>query len=137
MNKTYGELLTAHDIEVPRHLEEQAEIPVITGLPQAQGDVYVDPIRRSAKPGTQVPPEGVAVVRGEAGGHTHLLVAIGSVTWAPVQSRDGLDLGVVTVGAGSVAYLLHEEHGASGLGEGTYALGRQRQQADEIRRVED
>lgn len=132
---TYDRLLAAHGVEVPAHLEAQAAIPVLAGL-QAQGDVAVIPDRASAKKGEPVPAAGVAVVRGESGGNTHLLVADGDVRWAPVANAL-LDLGVVTVGPGAVAYLLHPEHGASGIAPGTYLVRRQREQADIIRQVAD
>lgn len=95
------------------------------------------PTRRSAKKGTLVPPEGIAVVRGEVGGNTHLLVAAGSVSWAVVQG-DEQDLGVVDVETGATAYLLHGEHGANAMGgPGSYLLRRQRQQAEVVTTVAD
>lgn len=134
---TYGEVLTAHDVEIPAHLEAQAAIPVLTGL-QVQGDVAIIPARPSMKKGQPVPPEGVAVVRGESGGNTHLLVAEGPVSWAPaVGNPTMLDLGVVTVPEGSTAFMLHPEHGANAMGPGNYSLRRQREQADELRIVAD
>lgn len=133
MTTTYAQLMGAHHVTIPAHLEAQAEIPVLTGA-QRQGDVIVVPTRASAKPGDPIPAEGVAVVRGEAGGNTHLLVGDG--TWAPVPTR-GLDLGVVTVPDGGVAWLLHPEHGAQGFAPGAYLVRRQRQQADEIQLVRD
>lgn len=137
MNTTYAEVLGAHGVEIPAHLEAQAEIPVLCGL-QVQGDVAVIPARSSAKAGAPVPPEGVAVVRAEAGGNTHLLVAAGAVRWAPIEGRpDALDLGVVDVAKGATAYLLHPEHGANAMAPGSYLLRRQREQADAIRMVAD
>lgn len=139
MSMTYAEILGAHHIEVPTHLEEQAEIPVLTGL-QVQGDVAIVPTRPSLKAAQPVPPAGVPVVRGEAGGNTHLLVGEGGVLWAAVdwaRSGGGQDLGVVTVPDGGVAWLLHPEHGANAMGPGAYTLRRQREQADEIRLVAD
>lgn len=89
-------------------------------------------------PFTLVPAEGVAVVRGEAGGNTHLLVADGPVLWSPARGRTGgTALGLLTVPAGAVAYLLHPEHGANAMGPGSYLLRRQRQQADQVRVVAD
>ncbi len=135
---TYAEVLTAHDVEIPAHLEAQAEVPVVSGQTQVQGDVIVVPIQGPRKPGTKVPPAGVGVVRGEVGGNTHLLVAEGDVSWAPVAGGPtGTVLGYIQVSEGAVAYLLHPEHGASGIGSGSYTLGRQRQQADESRLVAD
>jgi hypothetical protein len=137
MTNTYGEVLTGYDVKIPAHLEAQAAIPVLGGL-QVQGDVAIIPCRPSMKQGDAVPPTGVAVVRGESGGNTHLLVAEGLVTWAPVTGNPSLlDLGVVTVPEGSTAFLLHPEHGANGLAPGVYILRRQREQADELRLVAD
>jgi hypothetical protein len=135
MATTYGALLGAHQIEVPRHLEEDAAIPVLTGL-QIQGDVAIIPMRPSVKPAVVVPPAGVPVVRGEAGGNTHLLLGEGGVVWAPVEGLSQ-DLGVVTVPDGGTAYLLHPEHGANAMGPGAYRLRRQREQRDEIALVAD
>jgi len=42
-------------------------------------------------------------------------------------SEEGLDLGVLTVAEGAVAYLAHPEHAYSGIGAGTYVLRRQRE----------
>lgn len=130
---TYQSILDRHDVEVPAHLEQQAGVPVLAGM-QRQGDVFVLPCLPGST-GEPVPPAGVAVVRGESGGNTHLLVADGPVRWRP-ESR-GVDLGVVTVSDGGAAYLLHPEHGAQGIAPGSYLLRRQREQADEIRLVAD
>lgn len=133
---TYGAILGRHDVEIPAHLEAQAEVPVLTGM-QRQGDLIVLPTRPGADRGAPVPAAGVAVVRGEAGGNTHLLVADGAVCWRPTQGGDRLELGSFTVPLGAVAWLLHPEHGAQGFGAGCYRVRRQREQADEIRMVAD
>ena len=96
----------------------------------------VVPTRPSAKPGAQVPPEGVTVVRGENGGHTHLLLAEGPVSWAP-STAGGQGLGVVTVPDGATGFLAHPEHGYLGFAPGAYIVRRQREQADEIRLIAD
>ncbi len=132
MRTTY-QLLAHHRVDIPAHLEADAEIPVICGL-QVQGDIAIIPARPGMDVGGAVPADGVPVVRGEAGGNTHLLVAAGPVSWRP--SSD-VELGTVTVAEGGVAYLLHPEHGANGLGPGTYRLRRQREQADVVRFVAD
>jgi hypothetical protein len=45
---------------------------------------------------------------------------------------------VLDVAKGATAYLIHtDEHGANGIGPGTYRLTGKREQADEIRRVAD
>jgi hypothetical protein len=48
-----------------------------------------------------------------------------------------LRLGSLEVPEGSVAYLAHPEHAYTGVGPGRYALHRQREMADVIRRVAD
>lgn len=136
MTMTYADVLGAHSVEIPAHLEAQAEVPVCTG-PQRQGDLIVLPTRAGAETGAVVPAEGVPVVRGEAGGNTHLLVADGPVCWLAGTTADALHLGTVTVPEGATAWLLHPEHGAQGIGAGTYRVRRQREQADVIRMVAD
>ena len=134
---TLTTLARRHNVELNEHLIADAEVPVLTGV-QRQGDVLVVPTRKGAETGSPVPPEGVAVVRGENGGNTHLLVADGAVTWRAVRPQRGsLALGVVTVEGGATAYLAHPEHGFMGIGAGTYRISRQREQADEIRVVAD
>lgn len=118
------------------HLEAQAEIPVLTGA-QRQGDVSWWPMRAGQVAGLeQVKPEGYPVVKGEAGGNTHLLLAEGEVLFAP-SSQGGVRLGTLVVKEGSVAHLHHPEHGYNSIGSGTYLFNGQRTQMDEIRRVAD
>jgi hypothetical protein len=135
MNTTYADIATRHQVELPAHLFAQAQIPVHSG-PQRQGDLVVLPQRPGIAEGKPVQPEGVAVIRGENGGNTHLLTADGDVQWRWINNR-GQDIGVVTVSEGAAAYLLHPEHGAQGFAPGEYVIRRQREQADEIRLVAD
>jgi len=129
-----ADLIDRHDVDVLAHLDREVDVPVLTA-PQAQGDLIVLPSRRKYD-GQAVPAEGIPVVRGENGGNTHTLLAGGpGVLW--MASRTLPDLGVVHVPSGSTAYLAHPEHGYTGIGEGTYTIRRQRQQADEIRMVAD
>ena len=80
---------------------------------------------------------GVPVVRGEAGGNTHLLVAVeGDVCWRP-NTTDMAIQGTVTVAEGGQAGLIHPEHGLTLIGPGCYSVERQTEQADEIRLVAD
>ncbi len=135
---TLHEAITRYGVEVDPHHEREAGIPIISGL-QAQGDLIVVPAAQSLPVATDpVPRAGIAVVRGESGGNTHLLLADGPVFFTPIQrSRSGLTLGVVTVPAGSTGYLAHPEHAYSGIAPGSYELRRQREMADEIRMVHD
>lgn len=120
------------------HLEADLEVPVLDGL-QAQGDLLIVPAAGRAqtiaalKP---VPAEGVAVIAAVGSGHEHRLFAgsPGTVLWA-LSTRGGQDIGLLRVD--EPAYILHPEHGATGVAPGTYVLRRQREQADEERLVAD
>lgn len=132
---TFTEVM--REVEIPPHLAADAEVPVVAGKPQRQGDVMVRPMRKGKIAGLKpVPPEGIAVVRGESGGNTHLLVSEGPVFWAP-NTTDRAIQGSLVVEEGATAFLTHPEHGAQGIGPGHYTIRRQREQADEIRIVSD
>lgn len=134
---TYGQLLGHHGVTIPAHLEEQAEVPVLTG-PQRQGDIFIRPVAVAPRDAAVFGPvgAGVQVVHGEATGNTHWLHGDKAVLWARLDR--GQVVGLVMVPEGSSAYLVHtDEHGANGLGPGVYELRRKREQADEIRQVAD
>lgn len=139
---TFADVLGAHDVAVPDDTIAELEVPVLTG-PQRQGDVGIFPggcyPERARSDRHLVPAAGVPVVRGEATGNTHLLHAAGPVFWCPSGDQfDGVDLGLLAVPDGSTAYLIHtDEHGANGIGPGTYRLAGKREQAEQIRRVAD
>jgi hypothetical protein len=132
---TLTDVMTPHGVDIPSHLVADAEIPVLSGKAQRQGDVIVWP-RTPGKTtkAADIPLEGIAVVRGEAGGNTHLLVGAG--TWAPTKVCSAI-IGTQTVADGDAAYLLHPEHGAHGIGAGCYTIERQQQQSDIVRLVSD
>lgn len=137
---TFSEVLGAHNITIPDDTLAELEVPVLSG-PQRQGDVGIFP-REPMTPGERalavdVPAAGVQVVVGEATGNTHLLHAEGTVRWLP-KGGGGVLLGVIEVAEGSTGYLIHtDEHGANGLAPGCYRVHGKREQADEIRRVQD
>lgn len=115
------------------HLEWSVRIPVVDGL-QAQGDLIVIPLSvvsdriRLPDAWEDVPQEGVDLLRGEAGGNTHTLVAEpGACRWTR-QVRDSEWLAVAAFETTAPAYLLHPEHGATGCAPGTYVVRRQREQ---------
>ena len=87
----------------------------------------------------QVPAAGVPLVRGENGGHTHLLLADGPVMAClrVPDSTTSLAVASVVVPDGATAYVAHPEHGYMGVGPGVYEVRRQREMADVIRVVED
>jgi hypothetical protein len=128
-------------------LAAHPNIPVHTGLPQAQGDLLVLPADGKVPPASEpVPAAGVALLRGQ-GGHVHLL--LGRVNWAPGE-QGAQTLGTVTVPDCETGYLAHgdgtpvsalsqdAEHALVAFGPGTYVVRRQREQDDEASRlVED
>ncbi len=139
MNKTLAEITTEHGFAVLEHLEAEAQVPVLPGL-QAQGDLFVIPQetrgRHAADHAKGVPQAGVAVIEAVGTGHEHRLFAgqPGTAWWTPAV-RSVQDIGVLE--CTEPAYLLHPEHGATGIAPGAYVLRRQREQADEERLVAD
>lgn len=141
---TFNDVLAARSVEIPAGLEAQAEVPVLTG-PQRQGDVGI--FVRKPLSATQldrmpvVPAAGLAVVRGESGGNAHWLLPEGLVRWqeaAPNGDPAAVLLGTLVVDEGAVAFLVHDdEHGANGIGPGTYTLHGKRELAETLRRVAD
>lgn len=139
--ETFTETMTLADLtrrtglDVLDHLEREVEIPVVDGL-QAQGDLIVVPLglvddvsvaaTARLRP---VPASGVELLRGAAGGNPHTLVADpGTCRWTTdVIDRSGLALGVLE--ATAVSYLIHPEHGGTGIAPGAYVIRRQRERA--------
>jgi hypothetical protein len=119
-----------------RALAQELDVPVVAGL-QHQGDLSVIPaymVNDYKPPRGSVPTSGVAVIRGESNGNTHLLLAAGMVLFDPRQGNaDPLTVGCLDVPAGSEAYLDHPEHGNSGIAPGRYVLRRKRETGDQQR----
>lgn len=141
---SYTDALNKVGVSVPNHLEASAEVPVLTG-PQAQGDLLVFPSAKTFADDEweTVTPKGVQVVVGEVTGNTHWLhcgFESTGVMWhrAPVDP-DSVVIGYLKVPAGETAMLIHtDEHGANGVGPGTYAIHGKREQVKErARRVAD
>ncbi|MBH0123681.1 hypothetical protein M1M07_24795 [Rhodococcus sp. HM1] len=132
--RTLSDITTWSGIDVFDHLDREVSVPVVDG-PQAQGDLIVVPHTMLAgvvtrHPWTRtvpVPASGIELLRSAAGGNPHSLVADeDACTWtAPVTDPRGLALGIVEVTG--VAYLVHPEHGATGIAPGRYVIGRQRE----------
>lgn len=130
---TLAKLEADFGLTYDEHLDREAEIPTVKDAPAPQGDVMIRPVAGLAPATTPVPAEGVAVVRGENGGNTHLLVGK-----AFFDSREnGLVIGVVTVPDGATALMSHPEHGGFLIAPGSYEIRRQREQKDEIEMVRD
>ncbi|WP_287004067.1 MULTISPECIES: hypothetical protein [Gordonia] len=131
---TLDDLTTFSGLDVLDHLDRSIRIPVISG-PQAQGDLMIVPlsmvrnaiVTRPWTHTTHVRREGVELLRSAAGGNPHSLVADdGTCTWSsPVQDAEGLALGIIDTS--QAAFLIHPEHGATGIAPGRYVIRRQRE----------
>ena len=149
---TLADLTARTGLDVLGHLERQVTIPVTDGI-QAQGDLLVipidllaaDPLGRTRRGVSivgsprwhEVPGAGVEVLRSGAGGNPHTLVADpGTCRWTTgVDDPQQLALGALrTTG---VAYLIHPEHGGSGIAPGTYVIRRQRERSGMTGRPSD
>jgi hypothetical protein len=146
---TLADLAARTGLDVLGHLEREVIIPVIDGI-QAQGDLVVIPIaflatdpRVRARRGVsivdsprwrEVPGAGVEVLRAGTGGNPHTLVADpGTCRWTTgVDDPQRLALGALSTTG--VAYLIHPEHGGSGIAPGTYVIRRQRERSGLTRR---
>lgn len=140
MTITIQSAVTTFGVDILDYHDRELTIPIVDRT--RQGDVIVVPAQfvHGLRPAsTPVPQAGVAVVRGESGGNTHSLHGDGPIFFDSVrQSSDAdLTLGTLTVPDGSTAYLAHPEHAFTGIAPGTYRVGRQREQFDEIRMVQD
>lgn len=135
--KTLADITDATGFAVLEHLEAETEIPVLDGL-QAQGDLFIVPTPKSEMTGPKpVPADGLAVIEAVGGGHEHRLFASEPGTAVFGASVSGLPQVIGVLECTAPAYILHPEHGATGLAPGRYELRRQREQADEERLVAD
>lgn len=131
---TLSALTALTGLDVFDYLDQEVSVPVVDGL-QAQGDLIVVPhalLNGAVKTGpwsqtVDVPLSGVELLRSAAGGNPHSLVADeGTCTWTtPVSDTRRLALGILDTEV--TAYLIHPEHGATGIAPGRYVIGRQRE----------
>jgi hypothetical protein len=142
---TRTELAARYRIDLPPDDEtvEDLEVPIHAG-PQRQGDVafFTRPPFTAAELAqmTDVPPDGVTLVRGEATGNTHILHAApaGTVRWAPKDLAGDTLIAVVHIQPGGVGYVIHtDEHSMLGYGPNAYEVRGKRTQREEIERVQD
>ncbi|NKE62529.1 hypothetical protein FXN61_39685 [Lentzea sp. PSKA42] len=124
-----AELVDRTSVDTLDHLERETTVPVVDGL-QAQGDLIVIPFSMFAGPPEQnasrwVPAEGIHLVQGADGRNPHVLVADpGTCTWSPAGDPE-LGLGIVENTA--PVYLLHPEHGGTGIAPGRWVVRQQRE----------
>jgi hypothetical protein len=127
-----AELLDKTGLDVLDHLEREVTVPVIDGL-QAQGDLIVVPFDMittvtAAQYGWRlVPPEGIELVRGAAGNNPHTLVADPGTCQLNGAVADRLGLTIAVIHNTAPAYLVHPEHGASGIAPGHWLVRRQQE----------
>lgn len=136
---TYAEILEHVGVTVPDALFADLEVPVISHQPQRQGDILIIPTTEHHD-GELIPRDGIAVVRGEATGNTHILQSFGPCTWAPARpdATTTVLLGHLHVPKGETCNLIHtDEHGVNTMGPGDYRIHGKRELAEEIRRVVD
>jgi hypothetical protein len=130
-----AELLDQTGLDVLAHLDRQVDVPVIDGL-QAQGDLIVvpsamAPAARAPGGWHALPAEGAELVRGGDGTNPHTLVGSCELTiWVIDPER----LAVAAVENAAPVYLVHPEHGATGIAPGRWIVRRQREAGD-FRRI--
>lgn len=128
-------LLDKTGLDVLDHLERNITVPVVDGL-QAQGDLIVVPAAVlttvTPSPGARwqdVPAAGVELVRGVAGNNPHTLAAdAGTCRWTS-HVIDRLRLTIAAIVNTAPAYLIHPEHGATGIAPGRWYVRRQQERA--------
>ncbi|KAA0023612.1 hypothetical protein [Antrihabitans cavernicola] len=131
---TLADLTARSGLDVLDHLDKEVTIPIIDGM-QAQGDLIVIP-RALVADSVQtypaqwqqkIPTAGLELLRSAAGGNPHVLVADeGNCEWCPwVRDAEGLALGILDTEV--TAYLIHPEHGGTGIAPGRYVIRRQRE----------
>jgi hypothetical protein len=129
-------LLDASGLSVLDHLEREADIPVLDGL-QAQGDLLVIPadlvhVVRLPR-GVHLlplPATGAELVRGVAGNNPHTLVADRDTCWWTAHAHDPLGLAIAVFENIAPAYLVHPEHGGTGIAPGRWIVRRQQERGN-------
>ncbi|MFF1615680.1 hypothetical protein ACFVYA_48790 [Amycolatopsis sp. NPDC058278] len=126
-----SELLDRTGLDVLDHLDRQVTVPVIDGL-QAQGDLIVLPLALLGAPAWrsdwwELPAEGRELVRGEAGNNPHTLVADRGTCRLTTRLNDPERLAIAAFENTAPVYLIHPEHGATGVAPGAWFVRRQRE----------
>lgn len=132
---TLAELTQMSGLDVLDHLEMQAAIPVINGL-QAQGDLIIIPAAtieevtiHSHRHWRDVPLAGVELLRSAAGGNPHMLVGDPLTCEWTTSVWDAHGLAIGALRTSRPAYLVHPEHGGTGIAPGIWVVRRQRERS--------
>jgi len=128
-----AELLDRTGLDVLGHLDRQVAVPVIDGL-QAQGDLLVVPEAMADGVTAQggwhaLPREGAELVRGGDGTNPHTLVADRGSCRLTIWLVDPERLAVAAIHNTRPVYLVHPEHGATGIAPGRWLVRRQREES--------
>jgi len=124
-----AELLDRTGLDVLDHLDRQVTVPVIDGL-QAQGDLIVLPLGLLGwvpRDWWALPAEGRELVRGEAGNNPHTLVADRGTCRMTTWPADPERLAIAAFENTAPVWLIHPEHGATGIAPGAWFVRRQRE----------
>ncbi|WP_232667432.1 hypothetical protein [Pseudonocardia sp. TRM90224] len=129
-------LLDITGLDVLDHLDRQVAVPVVDGL-QAQGDLIVIPAGMTPTVTTwpssrwrPLPAEGLELVRGIAGNNPHTLVAEPGTCELTPDVEDPLRLAIAMFTNTAPAYLIHPEHGGTGIAPGRWLVRRQRERGN-------
>jgi hypothetical protein len=131
-----ADLLGRTGLDVLDHLDRQVTVPVIDGL-QAQGDLIVAPLDLlgwTPLDWWQLTAGSRELVRGEAGNNPHTLVADPGTCWMTTSAGDPERLAVAVFRNSAPVWLIHPEHGATGIAPGAWFVRRQRELGTEFRR---
>jgi len=137
---TLADLTRRTGLDVHDHLELQIALPVLDGL-QAQGDLIVIPLSilddvtvPAAAFWRTVPRAGIELLRGAGGGNPHTLVTEPDTARWTVDVNDIQLLAIGVLHNAAPAYLIHPEHGGTGIAPGTWLIRRQRERNTQGRR---
>ena len=134
-----AELIDRTSVAALDHLERETTIPVVDGL-QAQGDLIVIPFsmlreQPDFNASRWVAAEGVHLVQGADGRNPHVLVADQGTCRQGEAWTDRTGLGLAIIENTAPVYLLHPEHGGTGIAPGKWLIRRQQERGKGYRKV--
>jgi len=155
---TFAEAAERVGVQIPPHLEAQAEVPVISATAERpghrQGDVIVVSVDGLRRIGRWTDPDGLAntirrkglplggrgykVVEGDAERNAHILQSDSGAIFVPGDVTSRFDYGLLSVPSGGLAVLTHTgEHGSVAFSEGDWVVYGQVAYGAELARVAD